>query len=301
MKIAVQFYGHLRTFEKTYKSVQDNLLTNYDCDVFIHTWDELQHRTKTWYDQGQNHMPVDENCVKKIHEFYNPKRLLIEKQEIPEEDTILQSHIISDSVMSLTGLKYLMYSQYTVNELRKEYQKDNNVSYDYVITIRPDVILLKPLILEKFIEQQSFLNPSHDIRFCAYNASGDSNATILLKSTRATDILYFSNPEVMDKHVSLYEKIKNDDQYLIDNFSTVEGLYYTHNRSNNIEMSLISFVVEKDWNVVRFTPSDNKQKKKHKFKRIKRIVLKNTLSILPHFIVEKKIAKLKKKIKNENK
>ena len=38
LKIAVQLFGHFRTFEKCAQALKENLLDRYDCDVFIHTW-----------------------------------------------------------------------------------------------------------------------------------------------------------------------------------------------------------------------------------------------------------------------
>jgi len=41
MKIAICLSGHLRTFDKTFRSIKEKLLDVYDCDVFISTWNNL--------------------------------------------------------------------------------------------------------------------------------------------------------------------------------------------------------------------------------------------------------------------
>lgn len=299
MKIAIQFYGHLRTFEQTYKSVQQNLFDRYDCDVFIHTWDELQHRTVTWYDQGDQCDKVDDAYIEKIHEYYDPKSLLIESQVMPEDDIVLQSHVISDAVMSLTGIKYLFYSQYKANELRKEYQKKTNTEYDYVLVIRPDVLLKNPLCIEAYITQQEFVSGNADrCRFCANNIDSHSQMPILLRSICATDILYFGRPEVVDQTCLFYEKIKNNNDFLEANFSNPEGLVYRHNKEDKIETVLICYTDHVDWAKVRF---DEKQlplpaKGPDRGKSIVKIIQKNLLSLLPYFLVKSKIKKLKKNI-----
>ena len=50
MKIAVCFFGHLRTFKRCAPYIKKNLLNHYDCDLFMHTWSEYNHNTKTWHD-----------------------------------------------------------------------------------------------------------------------------------------------------------------------------------------------------------------------------------------------------------
>ena len=71
-KIAVQMFGHLRTFEHTYKSFFENLINpnkedGYEIDIFIHTWDKLEanatyhnlnidlsNKTISWYCDSTN-------------------------------------------------------------------------------------------------------------------------------------------------------------------------------------------------------------------------------------------------------
>ena len=50
MNIAIQLFGHLRTFEQASSSflqnvVEVNKADGHDVDIFIHTWDELDHST----------------------------------------------------------------------------------------------------------------------------------------------------------------------------------------------------------------------------------------------------------------
>lgn len=284
LKIAVQFYGHLRTFEQTYKSVQENLFESYDCDVFIHTWDELQHRTATWYDQGKdNCIPVDDSCIAKVNEVYSPKKIMIEKQALPEkDDKVLKSHLISDSVMSLKGITHLFYSQYMVNKLRLDYEKQTGTVYDYVIVIRPDVLLHRPLNIEEFAVQQQFISGNIDnCRFCANNTNSDSTMPIKLRNMCATDILYFGKPDVITSTTSFYEIIKDNENLLIDNFSNPEGFVYKHNKDNNIEMVLICFTDDGvDWSKIRFQQNTSKKKKSKLISKIITLhVRKNKLDL----------------------
>jgi hypothetical protein len=38
MKIAVQLFGHLRTYKKCFPALKKHLLSKYDCDIFIHSF-----------------------------------------------------------------------------------------------------------------------------------------------------------------------------------------------------------------------------------------------------------------------
>ena len=67
MKIAVQFFGHLRTFMDCYNSINENLLNRYDADVFFYTWDRLDHNTKTWHQfHLANNNPLDPSLTLEI-------------------------------------------------------------------------------------------------------------------------------------------------------------------------------------------------------------------------------------------
>ena len=81
MKIAVQIFGHLRTFKECFPFLKKNLLDKYDCDVFMHTWDTIDHSTKTWHN---NFMPNTNDNVELIKEdlisLYKIKKLKIEHQ-----------------------------------------------------------------------------------------------------------------------------------------------------------------------------------------------------------------------------
>ena len=52
--LAVQLFGHLRTFEKTFNSFYNNVVkpnedAGYSIDIFIHTWDEFECTTQQWH------------------------------------------------------------------------------------------------------------------------------------------------------------------------------------------------------------------------------------------------------------
>ena len=129
MKIAVQFFGHLRTYEKCADSVRKHLLSLYDCDVFMHTWSETEHKTKTWHNHTAKSLVVDAERIEKLKALYNLKDIIVEKQEPAEDDTLIPcQHNQGKSQISKAGIGFMLYSKHKVNELRKKYQKEHNVN-----------------------------------------------------------------------------------------------------------------------------------------------------------------------------
>jgi hypothetical protein len=86
-RIAVQFYGHLRSFEKTYKAFvkyvveEQKRKNNYEVDVFIHTWAETDHSSIAYHNlNGEKRGGVvDNDIIQKVKKYYNPKELLVEE------------------------------------------------------------------------------------------------------------------------------------------------------------------------------------------------------------------------------
>ncbi|EAL3411133.1 hypothetical protein A9L80_09355, partial [Campylobacter coli] len=53
-KLAIQLFGHMRTYEKTYKKFKENIIdvnvqNNWEIDLFIHTWDKFNSSSKSWH------------------------------------------------------------------------------------------------------------------------------------------------------------------------------------------------------------------------------------------------------------
>jgi len=139
VKVAVCFSGHLRTFEKTFESVQKNIFDLYDCDTFIHTWEAL----------GPDRRPEDEGGQKSVYDVsdivqkaYSPRAIVIEKQK---EFHVLPHQCFQSARTPPVGVFSKWYSSYEVNKLRRKYEQETGTLYDAVISIRPDLLFLKPL------------------------------------------------------------------------------------------------------------------------------------------------------------
>ena len=79
MKIAICFFGHLRTFKRCAPHLKRNLLDQYDCDLFMHTWSTLNHQTITHHENKNIDGIVTEKSI--IDTYGTFKSILIEKQK----------------------------------------------------------------------------------------------------------------------------------------------------------------------------------------------------------------------------
>lgn len=211
MKIAVQLFGHLRTYERCAPALRENLLEQYDVDVFIHTWDTVDHSSPTWH--GQNDMNgsrlVDATMTTNIERLYSPKAISIESQNLFTEPGFFGTH--NEIKTSLEGMKYMLYSQQKVNQLRREYASSNGISYDYVLVTRPDILLVSKVDFSMY-EAEFRYYESSSIHFIN-NPDWNLVCNKYVQYPRKSDLLFFSRPENIDiisSNFSKFEKTYKD-------------------------------------------------------------------------------------------
>ncbi|MBS4269251.1 hypothetical protein [Campylobacter vulpis] len=185
MKLAICFMGHLRTYKQTYESFLTNILKpNLEdkmwqdgIDIFIHTWDSFEKSGFAWHNHNENFndKKVDVKVIEEVKQIYKPKKILVE--------TLMQ-----DRGMHLS----IERSQ----KLALEYEKEQNISYDYIMVTRPDLYFHTPLILSSFIkeyERDGILPPLPKRHiFAAHNTFG----RMLVDDRRLLcegDLLWFGN------------------------------------------------------------------------------------------------------------
>ena len=199
MKIAVCLFGHLRSYRKCSRFLYKNLLNFYDHDIFIHTWDTLEHNTKTYYDNdglSSQKKIISQNDIYRVYK--NVKGVVIEKQVIKEHRKIyFKKNINSQSLdcYDFDGNKFRYYSMQKANELRREYSEKTKQEYDYVITIRPDVLLRQRIDIEKITSK--YANAELDFSIFTFvdkfrNPIEDS------RSFGNFDLFFFGRTKVID-------------------------------------------------------------------------------------------------------
>jgi len=202
LKIAVQLFGNLRTFNQCAPILKKELLNHYDCDVFMHTWDTIDHDNITWHDYKVS-QPKDlthEEIEKKVRSYYDLKDFKVEKQVDEDYGNVLA---ITREI-SLCGMKAMMHSMKSANDMREKYQKENKVKYDFVVVLRPDVFLNRKLDINEFLERMT----EEEINNSLFTGGLPSLSLLShFKYLVATDVLFFAKPEIISKQCKLLIKL----------------------------------------------------------------------------------------------
>lgn len=161
-----------------FKTIKHNILDIYpDHDIFMHSWS------------------ID--FKDKLVEMYNPKSYLFEKQE---------NFGYTGDMASLSnegnGQAFRTISKYTslerANKLRIDYEKINNIQYDWILVLRYDLIFFTKLNLEKY----------DNSIFYICNEPNWENDIHRLKMIH--DIIFLAAPINMNKFCSLAEDFRNN-------------------------------------------------------------------------------------------
>lgn len=137
MKVAVCYRGHLRTLSQTFESHKKYLFDIFgDCEIdfFCHTWN------------------IYDDQIEFLKNTIKPKRLLVEEPKLMEKNPYNSLSVSNlcfeknydkqkevDRLIRPYNTLSLWYSCNKVNSLRKEYSQFKNISYDWVIDMRPDL------------------------------------------------------------------------------------------------------------------------------------------------------------------
>jgi hypothetical protein len=163
------------------------------CDFFIHTWDthfpklpcpsSIVKGTDIWESlNNQKPYSLTFSEINKFLNIYNPKKYEVESYN-HFIDKIREKNISAERFF-----KPYWHSIYNSNRLKCEYENENNFKYDYVLRIRPDLL----------IDPRSSLR--EDIILCGLKSkvlltyNGESSDVTLFLD----DIYHFSNNNTMD-------------------------------------------------------------------------------------------------------
>ena len=159
--------GDFVSFSKSHDYLKRNIIEpSENVDVFIHTWAE------------------DGDIITNTTDVYAPKRALFEKQ-------ILFDH----NKTKLHSTRSRWYSYKKVVQLKADYEKQNNFTYDYVLVARFDNCFLTPFSFSEY-DSDSFYSSNWAF---PHNIDG------------FLDYWFLSSSEIMDRFSSLYDKM---DEYL---------------------------------------------------------------------------------------
>jgi len=150
MKIAVCISGQPRNYKKGYHELKKWFLDKYDCDVYIHTWEETEPIIGSTHPFAisKNYQFTKED-YSKILELYKPKDYEFQLP-IPFDGTGVKGEVLGYKLNDLLSAGYSRQACYNLVE-------DSEIKYDLVIRTRfdlqftdyisPECLLLKDLSL----------------------------------------------------------------------------------------------------------------------------------------------------------
>jgi hypothetical protein len=202
MKIAVCLSGQPKFFEKSFAYVSKNLFYNFnELDIFFHSW--------------QTNLTEEEK--NKLINLYKPKKYLFENEKLH-----ILNYPFKQSTTSPNNVFSMFYSIKKSNELKKQYEEENNFKYDWVFRLRYDFALNKKFdedILNTLSKQSVYLN----------NFEQSPNP-------HCADCFGFSSSENMNIYSDTYSNIM---KYGFGNTILAgEAMLYRQLIANNISLSI---------------------------------------------------------------
>lgn len=251
MKVAVQIFGHLRTFDRCADSLRCHLLDRYpDHDIFLHTWDRLESETVSHHAPLCEPLPVDAQILASVEEAYHPKRMTIERQAPREMGNLGFSN---GKRIAVSGIWYMFASMQRANRLREAYAVETGTQYDVVVAVRPDIALYRPLDLDLFLSySRPPTVPDDETTFTRFAAFGP--VPLILNDLRglpATDLLFFGRPDVMTRVLNLAGEADRYDMRAEVAPSRPRHLMNTYCAEIGIQTAVIDYIRPRDFDIVR--------------------------------------------------
>lgn len=230
-KIAICISGYLRTFEECYPTILKNIIQDNDVDIFIHTYDKIGN-SSGWRSPIDFSEDINWNFLESI-----PYIKVIATQKW--DDIKYQFEKFRNIVPYVTNINTIgciFYKIYMCNQLRKQYEIENNIKYDLIIRMRGDQFFEKKINLD-FPENKILINayPWGDEDYvnhyltddCGVEGGRNENEWI-------NDRFAVGNSDNIDYLCDLY----NHFEELITNAPYVELEYLLHSHLNkgNIEL-----------------------------------------------------------------
>lgn len=166
MKLAFLLSGQPRFYKETFPSIQEKILSKYDCDVYAHAWwsrDEVNEPQylPSWSLKNPP-FTLDIDFVDTFKTLYNPKNYLIEKSLIrgshtePDFDEFLNT--LTDKYPTHNVSKYIEHEMAAplhklISTHRATELIDWNINYDWIVMWRYDAIPINFPNLYEITEQ----------------------------------------------------------------------------------------------------------------------------------------------------
>lgn len=152
MRVALCISGQPRNTTRGIPNILKNL--NFEFDVFQHGWWDSNSSNSLFTKSNAAKLndvvsePVHNNWISKMYENFNMKKLLLETQVPFSVPDILEKR--KAYFANAFNICSSLYGIYKCNELKKEYENQNNFKYNFVIRIRLDFGFLEPIDIKNY-------------------------------------------------------------------------------------------------------------------------------------------------------
>lgn len=233
MRVALCFSGGIKYPENGLKSIE-KIFPNCEIKIFMHTWDIHKKNDFLMTVHGLNCKEIEKTVTTDFNFLsnYNYEKLLIENYDSKKEvfENIFDSlnfkeyPTTSDGRTIGIGMISMHYSIWRSNELKKEYENDNNCKFDLVIRMRYDSEFPFTLNARDYVD-----NPEEMI----YIPWGDDWLGGI------NDQFAIGNSEIIDVYSNIFTKL-NEYQHLPYHPETI---LRNHLNANSIKIKRINYPV----------------------------------------------------------
>jgi uridine kinase len=206
MKNALLISGYLRGFIENIQSIKENVIQCHYCDIYIHITD-------------------DEKCDKYFNKNVSYDKI---KQILKPKILLTSNNLRFSSDERINNLLNQNYKKYWLNEEMKKICSIENIKYDVVVQMRPDVNIKTRLSYEECADEyiQIPIDSKIDIK--------------KLKNTTdkyICDMIAYGNPDIMNEYFKYYLNVKS----LIKTYDTCtnEALLHNYLNDNAIKYKLV--------------------------------------------------------------
>lgn len=263
MKIAICLSGGLKYPEIALESIK-NIFPNEEIKIFIHTW-KVENKTEfIGTIHGSDYKEIDKQISNNfdILEEYNYESLLIENYESKKKkfDDIFEQLKFLDpnedqknSIRTDVGPISMHYSIHKSNELKRQYEKENNMTFDVVIRMRFDndfrgakfdLSNIKRGIWIPWMPTLDFLGGVSDIFALGSSHCMDDYSSLFLNLFKLQNLTIYHPETMLRDHLkmkglpvnrfSMYIQINNGNDW------RKQYLYYTNPDENGPTMPILN-------------------------------------------------------------
>jgi len=218
MRVAVCLTGLARTFDKCRQSYLDNIINQYDCDVFIYvSKDEDSHSM---------------DLIKSVDKVILEKNPVLNEKDYEQYKKCMKKYTVQGLLQQLWKIKMC-------NDRMLEYQRTHNIRYDWVIRCRPDLMITRKIDnLTKFNKDIMYIPVYSELTGRRsrrrYPLRGLFNYTT---SDCLPDRFAIASPELMNIYASRYDEF--DALVKRIGFIYSENTICQHLKYHNVKIQLL--------------------------------------------------------------